>query len=235
MTATRIAFGPFELDPDRGTLLRDGAPLAVGQRAAAVLAALAAAEGRTVGKSELLAPGLARRHRRGRQPDRPDGGAAQGDGADAGRARLDRDGAARGLPAGGAGRPRRRRGRAPSQPALAVLPFQVLGGAEGEGYFADGVAEDIIAALGRFRSFTVLSGSTSFLFRDRGATRARWRASSACATCCAAASAGPASGCGSPPSSSTAPTARTSGPRATTAPSPRSSRSRTASPRASPR
>ena len=54
------------------------------------------------------------------------------------------------------------------QPALAVLPFQVLGGAEGDGYFADGVAEDIIAALGRFRSFTVLSGSTSFLFRDRG-------------------------------------------------------------------
>ena len=30
------------------------------------------------------------------------------------------------------------------------------------------MAEDIIAALGRFRSFTVLSGSTSFLFRDRG-------------------------------------------------------------------
>ena len=54
------------------------------------------------------------------------------------------------------------------QPMLAVLPFQVLGGAEGDSYFADGVAEDIIAALGRFRTFTVLSGSTSFLFRDRG-------------------------------------------------------------------
>ena len=63
-------------------------------------------------------------------------------------------------------------------PALAVLPFQVLGGAEDEGYFADGVVEDIIAALGRFRSFTVLSGSTSFLYRDRprparGGARAR--------------------------------------------------------------
>ena len=54
------------------------------------------------------------------------------------------------------------------QPALAVLPFQVLGSVEDDAYFADGVAEDIIAALGRFRSFSVLSGSTSFLFRDRG-------------------------------------------------------------------
>jgi TolB-like protein len=37
-----------------------------------------------------------------------------------------------------------------------VLPFQVLGGAPGDGYFAEGVTADIVTALGRFRSFTVV-------------------------------------------------------------------------------
>jgi DNA-binding winged helix-turn-helix (wHTH) protein len=50
-----LSFGPFLLDPARGTLARDGVPVALGQRALAVLAALAEAPGRTVGKAELLA------------------------------------------------------------------------------------------------------------------------------------------------------------------------------------
>jgi len=40
---------------------------------------------------------------------------------------------------------------------IAVLPFVTLGPAPTEDYFADGLTEDIIAALGRFAELTVLS------------------------------------------------------------------------------
>ena len=50
-----LAFGPFTLDAARGALTRDGVPVPLGQRALAVLAALAEAAGRTVSKEDLLA------------------------------------------------------------------------------------------------------------------------------------------------------------------------------------
>ena len=55
MTDAPLAFGPFRLDTARGMLFRDGAPVALGQRALAVLAALAEVPGRTVTKEALLA------------------------------------------------------------------------------------------------------------------------------------------------------------------------------------
>ncbi len=51
----QVAFGPFTLDTARGTLLRGGAAVPLGQRALAVLAALAETPGRTVAKEDLLA------------------------------------------------------------------------------------------------------------------------------------------------------------------------------------
>ena len=60
-----LAFGPFLLDAARGTLTRDGAPVALGQRALAVLAALAEAPGRTVPRRiSSPAPGPAPSSRR---------------------------------------------------------------------------------------------------------------------------------------------------------------------------
>jgi hypothetical protein len=54
MTA-HIAFGPFALDPDRSLLPRDGAPVPIGQRTSAVLAALLAAQGEAVAKADPMA------------------------------------------------------------------------------------------------------------------------------------------------------------------------------------
>jgi tetratricopeptide (TPR) repeat protein len=48
------SFGPFVLDRDRGTLLRNGTPVPLGNRAVAVLGALLAAGSRVVAKGELL-------------------------------------------------------------------------------------------------------------------------------------------------------------------------------------
>jgi DNA-binding winged helix-turn-helix (wHTH) protein len=55
MAAAHISFGPFELDPERGSLLREGKSVPLGHRAVSVLAALLKAQGRTVSKAELLA------------------------------------------------------------------------------------------------------------------------------------------------------------------------------------
>ena len=48
---------------------------------------------------------------------------------------------------------------------LAVLPFTNLSGDPEQVYFADGVVEEIITALSKFRSFAIVSRSSSFLYK----------------------------------------------------------------------
>ena len=48
-----------------------------------------------------------------------------------------------------------------------MLPFANVGGGKDQEYFADGISEDIITALGRFRWFNVIARNTSFAFRTR--------------------------------------------------------------------
>ena len=52
-------------------------------------------------------------------------------------------------------------------PSLAVLPFHNLSGDPEQDYFADGVVEDIITALSRFKSFAVIARNSSFVFKGR--------------------------------------------------------------------
>ena len=54
MSADSIAFGRFLLNPDNGTLFRDGELLAVGQRGALLLAALLKNPGQVRTKAELM-------------------------------------------------------------------------------------------------------------------------------------------------------------------------------------
>ncbi len=51
------------------------------------------------------------------------------------------------------------------KPALAVLPFVNLSGDPTQDYFADGVVEDIITALSRFKSFAVIARNSSFTYK----------------------------------------------------------------------
>lgn len=53
-----------------------------------------------------------------------------------------------------------------SRPSVAVMPFDNLGDASDE-YFADGVVEEITAALSRIRDFFVIARQSAFTFRDR--------------------------------------------------------------------
>jgi TolB-like protein len=50
---------------------------------------------------------------------------------------------------------------------LAVLPFQNLGGDPGQDWFADGVVDDMITALSRFRSFAVVARNSAFVYEGR--------------------------------------------------------------------
>lgn len=56
-----------------------------------------------------------------------------------------------------------------SEPApIAVLPFRNLGDQPDQIYFSDGLTEDIMAALTRFRSIPVIARHSSFAVRDHG-------------------------------------------------------------------
>ena len=51
-------------------------------------------------------------------------------------------------------------------PVIAVLPFTNLSGETGRQYLADGIAEDIVTELSRYRSLLVIASNSSLRFRD---------------------------------------------------------------------
>jgi TolB-like protein len=161
------AFGPFFFDPGRGELRRDGKAVALGQRGLALLEALLEAEGEPVSKAQLLDRGwsgtiveevnlsvqiAALRKALGTAPDGQEWIAT----VPRVGYRLPRQ------------TPRSPVGAAQSgRPSIAVLPFANISGDHKQTYFADGVVEDIIAALSRFKTFAVVARNSSFVYRDR--------------------------------------------------------------------
>ncbi|WP_367066006.1 winged helix-turn-helix domain-containing protein [Oryzisolibacter sp. LB2S] len=158
-----LRFGAFELDTVRGILLRDGSPVALGGRALSVLQALVRAGGRIVTKDELMAaawPGVvveeanlsvqiaALRKVLAASPEAGDwiATAPRVGYRFAGPLRI---------------------GVVPAdRPSIAVLPFGNLSADAGQDYLADGITEDIIDALARYRWFSVLARHCSFALRD---------------------------------------------------------------------
>jgi TolB-like protein/tetratricopeptide (TPR) repeat protein len=67
---------------------------------------------------------------------------------------------------GGAARPKLAL-HLPDKPSIAVLPFQNMSGDPEQEYFADGVVEEIITALSRFRHLFVIARNSSFTYRGR--------------------------------------------------------------------
>ena len=167
-------FGPFRLDSGSGALHRDGTPIAVGQRASALLVALVGRPDQVVSKDDLLEaawPGqivaesnltvqiAAVRHALGK--DSPGRGwivTRPGQGYSfSGDVRTC-------VPPGTAPVP-----HASDRPSIAVLPFDNMGGDPGQGYFSDGITHDIISALSKFSGLTVIAGGSSFRQRAAGA------------------------------------------------------------------
>jgi TolB-like protein/Tfp pilus assembly protein PilF len=55
----------------------------------------------------------------------------------------------------------------PDKPSAAVLPFQNMSGDQEQEYFADGMVEDIITALSRFKSLFVIARNSSFAYKGK--------------------------------------------------------------------
>jgi adenylate cyclase len=53
----------------------------------------------------------------------------------------------------------------PSKPSVAVMPFANLSGDPEQDYFADGMVEEIVAGLTRYRSIFVIASSSTFSFK----------------------------------------------------------------------
>src|SRR5262249_56989501 len=55
----------------------------------------------------------------------------------------------------------------PDKPSIAVLPFQNMSGDPEQEYFADGIVEEIIMALSRFKSLFVIARNSSFAYKGK--------------------------------------------------------------------
>jgi TolB-like protein len=55
----------------------------------------------------------------------------------------------------------------PDKPSIAVLPFANMSGDPEQEYFSDGITEDIITELSRFRSLFVIARNSSFSYKGR--------------------------------------------------------------------
>ena len=55
-----------------------------------------------------------------------------------------------------------------TRPTVAVLPFRTLSKTEDDGYFGDGITEDIITGLSRSRAFFVIARTSTLRYRERG-------------------------------------------------------------------
>jgi TolB-like protein/Tfp pilus assembly protein PilF len=159
------SFGVFLLDRERQALLRDGEPVPIGHRGYLILEALLDAHGGTVGKTALLErawPGLVVEEA---NLTVQIGNLRKAMGADGEMLIVT-------VPRTGYRlvRPSQAHAAIPPAPAvatIAVMPFANLSGDAAQDYFADGMVDDIITALSRFRSFTVASRQSSFVYKGR--------------------------------------------------------------------
>jgi TolB-like protein/class 3 adenylate cyclase len=55
----------------------------------------------------------------------------------------------------------------PDKPSIAVLPFTNMSGDPEQDYFADGMVDDIITALSRFKALFVIARNSSFTYKGR--------------------------------------------------------------------
>lgn len=161
--------GPYRLDTDAKLLLRDGAPVALGLRAVAILQAMVARAGALVTKDELFAaawPDLAVEDsnltvqiaalRR-----------ALADGEDGARwiETLPRRGYRYVGPVGPAPAAKPTAPTLPDRPSVAVLPFRNMSDDPAQDYFCEGMAEDITAGLSRINWLFVTARSSGDAWR----------------------------------------------------------------------
>jgi TolB-like protein len=166
-----LAFGPYVLDPARGLLLRDGQPVPANHKGMRLLATLLKAPGEIVDKKTLMDAAW---------PDtaieesnlsvqiatlRKRFGAA--DDGNEWIATVPRVGYRFTGSVSTADDQQEIADAALSRPLLAVMPFAIICEEPGKAYLADGITDDIITALARYRWFRVVVRGSAFALRNR--------------------------------------------------------------------
>jgi len=175
--AAVYTFGPFRLDISSEILFRGADPVPVGRRAVGVLRALVEHLGAPVSKDALMQaawPGLAveeanltvqiaaLRRALGEEP-----------GADRWIETLPRRGYRFVGPIAKPDEPlvsttaTAAAPLLPDKPSIAVLPFENMSGDPEQEYFVDGLVEEIITALSRFKWLFVIARNSSFTFKGK--------------------------------------------------------------------
>jgi adenylate cyclase len=171
-----ITFGHFRLDLRRRELSRDGETIQLHVHAIGILCELAAAKGQVVGKDELISrlwPG--RIVEEGNLPVQISalrkalGGHGEGHSyivTVPGRGyRLATGWPSAPLPLAEPSFPSSL--PLPDKPSIAVMPFQNMSGDPDQEYFADGMVEEIITELSRFKWLFVIARNSSFTFKGK--------------------------------------------------------------------
>ncbi|ABC90920.1 probable adenylate cyclase (possibly two-component response regulator) protein [Rhizobium etli CFN 42] len=172
MQGSRFAFGPFVLDPDAGTLLRNDNPVAVSHRGLKLLAALVGRPGEILAKTKLMDaawPGLTVEEgnltvqiAQLRKLLGPSSGGGEWI-ATVPRIGYRFTGAVHRL-----GGVRRKILPLPDKPSIAVLPFLNIGNDPEQESFADGLTEDLITDLSRMPGLFVIARNSVFAYKGKG-------------------------------------------------------------------
>ncbi|MEO8669351.1 MAG: FlgO family outer membrane protein, partial [Bauldia sp.] len=176
MTEEGFRFGPFRLDVARGTLLRNGAPIAISSRALALLHALLEADGGVVTKSQLMDAGW------------PNATVEESNltvqiaalrkcltslsGSEDWIATVPRVGYRLVRSETATASPKvdvSPMMTATGKPSIAVLPFVNMSSDPEQDYFAAGIAEDLITDLSKVRGLVVIARNSSFAYSGKPA------------------------------------------------------------------
>jgi TolB-like protein/Flp pilus assembly protein TadD len=165
MSVEPLSFGPFRLNPENGTLLREGELVPLGQKGALILAALsekvgevltktqlvdAAWRGMAVEESNLSVQIAALRKALGKAP-----------GGGEWIVTVPRVGYRLFADTGTSAHATRTE---PPRLSIVVLPFANIGGDPEQDYFVDGVTESLTTDLSRIRGSFVIARNTAFTF-----------------------------------------------------------------------
>ncbi|MDF0698153.1 winged helix-turn-helix domain-containing tetratricopeptide repeat protein [Rhizobium sp. MC63] len=171
MKEVRFAFGPFVLDPEAGTLLRNDDPVAIGHRGLKLLAALVGRSGEILAKTELMDaawPGMAVEEgnltvqiAQLRKLLGPGAGGGEWI-ATVPRVGYRFTGAMQRL-----GGVKRKALPLPEKPSIAVLPFLNIGNDPEQESFVDGLTEDLITDLSRMPGLFVIARNSAFAYKGR--------------------------------------------------------------------
>ena len=180
MDRNEFSLGRLRLDTRQRQLTRDGIPVQLSSRALDILCVLAGANGEVVSKDELMTrvwPGVVVEENN-IQVHVSALRKALDDGKSGETYLMTVPGRGYRLVGLNASRPETEdtRGKqpphatTPSQPLIAVLPFQNMSGDPEQEYFADGMVEEIITGLSRIKWLSVVSRNSSFIYKNKPVT-----------------------------------------------------------------